>query len=171
VHTQYSQAIKQPCVFLFDEGDASAADALLAFNAAIDNRVADLPEGKVDVHPECRFIFSANTFGRGADRMYVGRAQLDAATIDRFAMLSWDYDRDLERKLGDSMPQWVKRVHQVRAAVETLKVRHVVSMRAVVQGIKLLNVGMTLAAVEDAVLWRGLDADARTKIERAVKGS
>lgn len=167
VETQLSLAIKQASVFLFDELDGSGEDAVLSFHAPIDNRVADMPEGQVQVHDECAFIASANTYGRGADRMYVGRTQLDAATLDRFAVLDWDYDYDLERD-ACANAEWCERVQSVRTAVMDLKIRHVVSMRATFQGEKLLARGMARTQVEDSVLWRGLDADSRAKVERAL---
>jgi hypothetical protein len=43
---------------------------------------------------------AANTYGTGADALYVGRNQLDAATLDRFYVVEMDYDRKLEAKLA-----------------------------------------------------------------------
>jgi cobaltochelatase CobS len=40
-------------------------------------------------------VATANTFGTGADRVYVGSLQIDGATLDRFAFLEWPYDEGL----------------------------------------------------------------------------
>jgi hypothetical protein len=52
----------------------------------------------------------------------------------------------------------------VRSAVNELKIRHVVSPRATVNGSRLLAAGFTWAEAEDAVIWKGLDADTRGKV-------
>jgi hypothetical protein len=60
--------------------------------------------------------------------------------------------------------RFFERVRKVRAAVGELKVRHVVSPRATLNGSKLLACGWDWNSVEDAVLWKGLDADTRAKV-------
>jgi hypothetical protein len=52
----------------------------------------------------------------------------------------------------------------VRHAVGELKVRHVVSPRATVNGARLLAAGWSWADAEDAVIWKGLDADTKGKV-------
>ena len=49
-------------------------------------------------------LAAANTWGRGGDQQYVGRNQLDAATLDRFVLstLHVDYDTDLERDIAQA---------------------------------------------------------------------
>lgn len=46
-------------------------------------------------------IATANTFGRGANRSYAGRNQLDEATLDRFRIgtVECDYDATIEAAL------------------------------------------------------------------------
>jgi hypothetical protein len=160
---------------------------LLAFNTALANDWMDFPDGCIKKHPDFRVVADANTFGTGADRLYVGRNQLDAASLDRYAVLDWGYDESLEAAMigadapkGAPVPrsieplpaervqavaiQWVERVRKVRGAVNDLKVRHVVSPRATVNGARLLAAGFTWAEAEDAVIWKGLDADTRGKV-------
>jgi cobaltochelatase CobS len=47
VQTDFRRAYEKGGVFLFDEIDASDADALTAFNAPLANDVADFPDGQV----------------------------------------------------------------------------------------------------------------------------
>jgi hypothetical protein len=61
--------------------------------------------------------------------------------------------------------RWFDRVRKVRGAVMDLKVRHVVSPRATVNGIKLLAAGWDWHNVEEAVIWKGLDADTKNKVQ------
>jgi hypothetical protein len=188
VSTAFIRAFKEGGIFLFDEIDASLPAAVLPFNAATANRIADLPEGIVEAHPDFVAIAAGNTTGRGADRLYVGRMQQDAAVLDRYALVNIDIDEALEAALvgaprphGSPLPatvkpitdaataqmtaaQWVERVRKCRAAAQHHKLRHIVSPRATVNGAKLLAAGWSWAEVEEACLFKGLDNDARAKL-------
>jgi len=144
-------------VFLFDEIDASSAQALLAFNAIAANDLAAFPCGTVKRHADFVIIAAANTFGAGADAQYVGRAQLDAATLDRFSFLPMDYDERLELAISPN-DAWTRHVQAFRKAVRDLKLRHVVSPRASIKGGKLLSSGLSWDRVEAMVLTRNLSA-------------
>jgi cobaltochelatase CobS len=163
VRTQFREAYEHGGGFLFDEVDASDADAMTAFNAALANDTCPFPDGLVKRHKDFFAIAAGNTFGRGADRQYVGRNQLDAATLDRFTVFEVDYDEALELKLAVDA-DWVKRVQAVRRAITVEKVRHIVSPRASITGAKLLAAGMDKAKVEEACIWKGLDATNRARV-------
>lgn len=187
IHTAFRKAFEHGGLFLFDEMDGSMASALLAFNSALANDWYDFPDANVKRHPNFRVVAGANTYGTGADRQYVGRNQLDAASLDRYAILDWGYDEALEASFiglpapkGSPVPKslaplqeveargaserFFHRVVKVRKAVSELKVRHVVSPRATINGSKLLACGWDWNAVEDAVIWKGMDADTRAKV-------
>jgi len=163
VSTAFRKAYESGGVYLFDEIDASMPDALLAFNAALANGHADFPDGTITRHADFRCMAAANTFGRGADRIYVGRNQLDGASLDRFAVINIDYDEQLERTLSAN-DNWVDFVLKIRRAVFDLKIRHVVSPRASIHGSKLLAAGMDRRFVEEATIWKGLDRDTVKKV-------
>jgi cobaltochelatase CobS len=155
VRTSYRDSYERGGVFLWDELDGSSPSAMLAFNAGLANGHQDFPDGAINRHADFRAIASANTYGNGADRLYVGRNQMDAASLDRFFVIPMDYDERMERALyGDT--EWLGYVHKVRAAVRALGLRHVVSMRAIDQGARLLAAGMDRASVEQGALWKGL---------------
>lgn len=164
VRTQFREAFEHGGVFLFDEVDASDPDALTAFNAALANGLGDFPDGMVKRHAKFYAIAAGNTYGRGADRQYVGRNQLDAATLDRFQVFDVDYDELLEVALAGNA-EWAQNVQRVRKAVELEKVRHIVSPRASIVGAKMLASGMDRKVVMDACVWKGLPADQRQRIE------
>ncbi|MBI4165216.1 MAG: AAA family ATPase [Acidobacteria bacterium] len=92
-------------VFLLDEIDAADANVLLVINQALANghlpvpNRTDNPQAKR--HPDFVLIAAANTFGNGANRMYVGRNQLDESTLDRFRIgqVVMNYDQELEESL------------------------------------------------------------------------
>lgn len=167
--TSFRDAFEHGGVFLFDEIDGSDPGALLWCNAAIANGMCAFPDGNVERHADFRLIAAANTFGRGADRVYVGRNQLDGATLDRFAVIEFDYDEGLERALfGDTA--WTARVQQVRGAIFGLQLRYVVSPRAIDHGVRLLAAGLPQERVEAITVWKGMAAADRQKIEHACMG-
>jgi MoxR-like ATPase len=163
VRTQFREAYEHGGGFLFDEVDASDPDAMTAFNAALANGVCAFPDGLVAAHKDFFAIAAGNTFGRGADRQYVGRNQLDAATLDRFQTYEVDYDEQLELTLAGNA-DWTRYVQKVRAAVEAEKVRHVVSPHASIAGAKLLAAGEERSIVEECCVWKGLDAATRQRV-------
>lgn len=166
--TPFREAYEHGGVFLFDEIDASDADALTSFNAGLSNGVMDFPDGMVDRNTNFVALAAANTFGRGADRQYVGRNQLDAATLDRFDVYEVDYDEQFELMISPDQ-EWTRYVQHVRAAVAKAGVRHIVSPRASMRGGYKLAGGMARDVVEEATIWKGLDATNRQRVEAAMR--
>jgi len=172
-------------VFLLDEIDAGNAGVLTVLNAALAGDIMATPVGMVERSPRFICVAGANTYGQGASRQYVGRNQLDAATLDRFAVLDWPVDEGLEAvMIGLPAPAsgldvgwggtldpaaWLTRVRAVRASVEREQIRAVVSPRATLAGVALLGAGVGRHWVEEMVLWRGMPSDARTRVEGGAK--
>jgi hypothetical protein len=156
VSTEFRKAYENGGLFLFDEIDASYPQAILAFNAALANDFMDFPDKQVARHKNFYCITAANTYGTGADRAYIGRNQLDAASLDRFVFFDWEIDENLERELANNDP-WVNYVQKARKAVKKLDVRFVISPRASINGATLLEKGIDRKEVEKNVLWKGLD--------------
>lgn len=167
VPTSYRQTYEHGGLYLWDEMDASSAQALLPFNAGLANDHQDFPDAVVARHKDFRCIASANTYGNGADRQYVGRNQLDAASLDRFYVVPMDYDERLERTIfGDN--EWTTYCQKARKAVRSLNLRHVVSMRAIASGHRAIARNEDRQKFERAVLWKHLsDADIQ-KIKAAM---
>jgi hypothetical protein len=163
IRTAFREAWEHGGLFLLDEGDASDPEALTSINAALAGTLADFPDGLVERHASFYAMMATNTFGRGADRVYVGRNQLDGATLDRFEVLEVNYDEALEFRIAGN-DSWVRRVQAIRAAVEAEKIRHIVSPRASINGAKLLAAGMAQAKVEQACIWKGLDPAQQSRI-------
>lgn len=163
--TPFRRAFENGGGFLLDEFDASNPTAVVtAINTALTHDIADFPDGPVNRHKDFYFMAAANTFGRGADRQYVGRYQQDAANLDRFAVIEFDYDEALELAVAGNA-DWTKKVQKIRKVVWKQGIRHVVSPRASIHGAKLLAAGVDEKLVMDSVIWRGLDVDAKKKIQ------
>ena len=187
IPSSFYRAYTEGGLFLWDEIDASSAAALVAFNSALANGHADFPHGMAERHPAFICVGAANTFGRGADRQYVGRCQLDAATLDRYAVLECNYDWHMVQALAGLDPdvppheQWTRissTESDVRAYVadiigweariRELAIRHVIGPRAALQGATMLRRGMPRTIIEEALVWKGLDPAQVSKIRAGV---
>jgi hypothetical protein len=166
--TPFRQAFEHGGTVCLDELDAGDAAGILVCNSALANECMAFPDKTEPVarHADFNVVACCNTFGTGADRLYVGRNQLDAATLDRFAFLAWGYDERLERAITGN-DQWCDRIQALRSGATKEKARVVISPRASIFGAKLLAAGMTQHAVEDCTVWKGIDAELRRRIETA----
>jgi hypothetical protein len=101
VTTQFYEAFVKGGLFLFDEVDASSPEALVTINAALSQGYMAFPgqPNALQMHPDFKVVCAGNTFGSGATLQYTGRNKLDAATLDRFMIIEWDYDLELENTL------------------------------------------------------------------------
>jgi cobaltochelatase CobS len=164
VRTQFRDAYETGKLFILDEVDNAAPDLLTALNGAIENGTAAFPDGLVERHPDFVVVGTANTYGKGADRVYSGRQQLDGATLDRFMVLDWGYDQALERQLS-VVDDWTDYVQAVRKVVEENAIREVVSMRATMKGGRYLRLGWSWGKCEETTLYRGWNRDSLAKVD------
>jgi cobaltochelatase CobS len=158
-------AFKNGGVYLKDEMDADHAEVTVAFNMMLANDKFRFAQGYEHKHKDFVAIAACNTYGKGADRQYVGRNQLDAATLDRFVIIDWDYDENLERTIARN-DEWVSTVQELRRGVERAKVRHIISPRASIEGAKLLRNGFSKDEVLDMVVWKGLPKEQQQKVKK-----
>lgn len=147
-----------------EEFDAGDENVLLKANSAVANGFMVIPHPDpakrlITRHPNFRLVANANTWGSGANAVYCGRNQLDAATIDRFAggVFQVDYNTDLELAIGE--PMLVLWAWQVRKAVRDHGIRRVVSTRLIVNGTIRLKAGATLRQVQDSFFLPWSDAE------------
>lgn len=142
-------------VILFDEIDNADASMLVKLNTAIANGTIATPSGLVRRHKDAYIICTANTYGTGANAMYVGRTRLDAATLDRFVLstIEVDYDKNLEQNIMDGLTCGQRSaltgfVARVRKGIETNKLRRLCSTRFVVAATKWIMQGMPMDKIE-----------------------
>lgn len=176
VSTVFRDAYQNGGVFLIDEIDRGNPGVLTALNQAIENGLCAFPDGMIQKHPDFVVIAAANTYGTGASREYVGALQLDAATLDRFVMVPWNYDESLETDIAVAtftasggtdmsiLTAWLAKVRHARERIAALKLRQVVSPRASIVGADLLASGIDEATVAACVLYKGMDADTIERI-------
>lgn len=172
VKTHFRDAYEKGGVFLMDEIDAGNANVLIQVNAALSNGLAAFPDKMIKMHKDFIFVASANTYGNGANRQYVGRNQLDAATLDRFTILDWEIDNDLEESLssGTHAKSWYMAVRAARDYVQQHNIRALITPRATQKGSKLLDTGMTIEQVVHATMLGSVPIDKQPEVEQvAVK--
>ena len=164
--TPLRNAFENGGLLLLDEVDAANAGVLTVINSMLANGYCSFPDGVIQKHDDFRCICACNTYGRGADRQYVGRNQLDAATLDRFVVVDFDYDEALEFAIAGN-DDWVKLVQAWRKKAFELKMRVVISPRASIFGARLLSAGIPQKEVEELVVWKGIADDMKQKIRNA----
>ena len=131
--SQFYKAFKYGGLFMLDEMDASIPEVLVILNAAIANRYFDFPApiGYVEAHPDFRVVAAGNTFGLGANYEYIGRNQLDMASLDRFAVVKVSYDRNIELNVAQGNVELVDFAEDIRKAAQKSGIRFLVSYRAI----------------------------------------
>jgi len=149
-------------IHCFDEADASAPDAMVAFNGMTDDQpFFTFPNGQQEKHPDYIAVCCMNTWGNGATSEYVGRYKQDAASMTRFVKVLVDYDRKIEAKIaGKKNLDIAQRVWDLRDACESLGIRHVVSTRMIIQGVKGRAAKCNKTDIDRDVLFAGLDEGA-----------
>lgn len=174
VHAPFAKTYRDGGVHLFDEIDAADANLMTFLNAAISNGHLSIPQNGevIERHADTAIICAANTYGTGATRQYVGRNQLDAATLDRFAASTVfvGYDRALEKKiaegiLGDKADTVLVPCWRVREAIERHSLRRIMSSRTIFSLSKLAASGENVAEAMKDSYFAGWTSDELVRVQ------
>jgi cobaltochelatase CobS len=160
-------------LWCFDEMDAFDANMLMVGNVATSNGHMNIPHRHenpiVTRGPNVGFIATTNTFGTGADAMYVSRNQLDAATLDRWIVIEMDYDRVFEETYGLAhglTTTEIRDIWQLREKADFAKLRRVISTRAIQKAAIVKDAGKAWPDVM-SMLVCGWTKDEKAKVGRA----
>lgn len=156
--TEFYRAFVNGGLFFLDEMDASIPEVLVLLNAALANGYFEFPNGKVDAHPDFRVVAAGNTVGTGADEQYTGRLQLDQATLDRFAMIEFDYDRNIELAISKGNEELVQFIRSLRKQAKDKGIQATFSYRCLSMVAKLEG-KLDLKKVIQIAVVKGLDED------------
>ena len=112
-----SQAMREGSIFILDEIDLIDPSVVAALNPVLEGKplVLDRNGGEhIKPHPNFRFVASGNTAGLGDDTgNYVGTAQQNLATMDRFWIVEMSYPSEatekkiLKAKFGELLDEGV----------------------------------------------------------------
>ena len=166
--TEFYKAFTNGGMFFLDEIDASCPEALIILNGAIANKYFDFPVGRVQAHKDFRVVCAGNTYGTGADMVYVGRNVLDGATLDRFVVLNFDYDEDVEKALAYDKDLFTF-IRDLRKAVNDSGLRYIVSMRALINSTKLLEIGIDKETILKTTIIKNMQVDDINTIVKKIK--
>ncbi len=157
--TEFYKAFKNGGIFFLDEMDASIPEVLVLLNAAIANRYFEFPNGKITAHKNFRVVAAGNTVGSGADDMYTGRLVLDQATLDRFAIIDFDYDRNIEMHIAKGNTELVDFIENLRTQANTNGIRATFSYRCIGMVTKLEKTGLPLEQILRIAVFKGMTKD------------
>ena len=165
------KVVEEGGVLMLDEIDNADPSVLTTLNSIIAKQGGSVsfPDGMVEKHPRFVCVAGANTYGRGADRMYVGRNKIDAATLDRFGFQPFDYDEAAEYDwAGTDQDRWVGYVQAVRHAAQDRKMEVVISPRASICGAEDLRQGDTWEEAADTWIFSKMAPADRDMLQATV---
>ena len=157
--TEFYKAFTKGGLFFLDEMDASIPEVLVLLNAAIANGYFEFPNGRKEAHKDFRVVAAGNTVGSGADELYTGRLVLDQATLDRFVIIEFDYDRNVELHLANNNTELVDFVEKLRKQSRENGMRCTFSYRCIIQVTKLEQAGMDIKTILQIAVFKGMNKD------------
>lgn len=149
---------EKDCIFFLDEIDASIEEVLVLLNAAIANGYFEFPNGRVNFD-KVHFVAAGNTVGSGADDMYTGRRVLDQSTLDRFAIIEFDYSLTVEMAITKGNTELVNFIRQLRDEAKNKGIRATFSYRCMTMITKLEIAGMDMVTAMTIAVVKGMDKD------------
>lgn len=133
-------------ICLLDEEDAGRANVKAILFPLTENGILPVPgrpQGQVvSAVDGFQIIACANTFGNGADLVYVGREQQDGAWLNRFQMTTFylDYDQGMESKLA--LPEVCEWAWRVRPMMTEKRIRRHISTRDLITMSDIIKQGL-----------------------------
>lgn len=152
VQTAFYKAMAEGGIFCFDEMSTTSGEVQVAFNTAAAQLLYNFPKiGMVKAHENFHIIACDNSTGRGGDKRYISRFQLDASTLDRYTFIEVGYTdkHDLRMAFGDK--DLVKFMKDMRKVLDNANTTYLATPRAS-KAIKVLQQRHT----DDKALWYGL---------------
>ena len=170
-HNGFISAFKDGGIFLMDEIDAGNANVLVVLNSALSNGFVEAPNGEmIYAHKDFRFVSTANTVGRGANQKYVGRNKLDSATLDRFAVIDFGLDEDIELMLCGNDKMFHNAIKEMRKIVINNYSDEVqISQRSSTRLKKLLTNDFDVDEALEIAIFKGLDEDICNDLKKVFK--
>ena len=167
----YVTLMRNGGLLLLDELDKLHPGIAAGMNGLLAQMRVTLPNGEsFPLHDDFYVVAGANTYGTGATAEYVGSTQLDAATLNRFARIPVDYDREYEKQravavLGsDKGARWVTQVEKMRVNRDQHKIQSIISTRDVLGVATMVAGGIASDNALDWCIFANLNRDQRERI-------
>jgi len=163
-------------ILCLDEVDNGNPNTTLVANGLADREMA-FPCGMKEAHKDFCLVTTANTTGGGATLEYCGRNRLDAAMLNRFEFIEWDYDTTLEKqialdKAAEHNPEFdkpkvellISDIISLRESLKELKIPHIISPRNTLQSVAAMVTGQSPAVILNSIILKGLTIEVKKKI-------
>jgi hypothetical protein len=157
-------------IAILDEVDRARPGVPVALNAVLAQRKFTLKGETRDIHEDARFICCSNTL-HGGSAEYAAARQQDGAFKDRFYLLEWPADTDLELRLsGEDQKGWVEYCWKLRNLINELGITSGrVSPRTMINGAQDLRDGLPRQKVEAWTIWNKFSASDAKKLRDAMQ--
>ena len=169
--TNFYKAFKFGGVLLLDELDASIPEVLVILNFAIANKKFEFPDnmGTTIAHKDFRVIASGNTKGIGNTLEYTGRYKLDAASLNRFVQLEYNYDKSIELKLANGNQKLLDLIYRLRRISETNNLNLIISYRQIMYITSLIKAGLSYTDAINTAILNSLEDEERQIISDEIR--
>jgi cobaltochelatase CobS len=158
--TPFREAFEHGGIFLLDEVDNGNPNTLNSLNSSLANDFCTFPDAMIKRHENFKVVATANTFGTGADRKFVGRNQLDEAFLDRYIRYEIPYDEDLERELWGDIAIKVQEMRR-KLAGEMI----ILSMRKMIYCKQFIEKGMDKNRAFDIAIKNTIPFNLRNRVK------
>ena len=174
----FTKIIQDGGLAVIDEIDNGNSNVLMIIKGILSGHIY-MPYGMQEVHPKCHLMCTANTWGLGPDREYIGRNALDVALLNEFVCVEWPYDANAEKlwTLGlyksvdepkitqTQFDKFIERFQAMREYAETHKIRVIFATRNLRQCVNLMaKAGWDEFEALDATVFRSVKGEQRRRL-------
>ena len=174
----FTKIIQDGGLAVIDEIDNGNSNVLMIIKGILSGHIY-MPYGMQEVNPACHLMCTANTWGLGPDREYIGRNALDVALLNECVWVEWPYDANAEKlwTLGlyksvdepkitqTQFDKFIERFQAMREYAETHKIRVIFATRNLRQCINLMaKAGWDEFEALDATVFRSVKGEQRRRL-------
>ena len=174
----FTKIIQEGGLAVIDEIDNGNSNVLMIIKGILSGHIY-MPYGMQEVNPKCHLMCTANTWGLGPDREYIGRNALDVALLNEFVCVEWPYDANAEKlwtlglyksvdepKITQSQfDKFIDRFQAMRDYAQTHKIRVIFATRNLRQCVNLMaKAGWDEFAALDATVFRSVKGEQKRRL-------
>ena len=174
----FTKIIQEGGLAVIDEIDNGNSNVLMIIKGILSGHIY-MPYGMQEVSPKCHLMCTANTWGLGPDREYIGRNALDVALLNEFVCVEWPYDVNAEKQWTLSLyksvdepkitevqfDKFVERFQAMREYAQTHKIRVIFATRNLRQCVNLMaKAGWDEFAALDATVFRSVKGEQKRRL-------
>jgi cobaltochelatase CobS len=174
----FTKIIQDGGLAVIDEIDNGNSNVLMIIKGILSGHIY-MPYGMQEVNPKCHLMCTANTWGLGPDREYIGRNALDVALLNEFVCVEWPYDANAEKLWTLSLyksvdepkitqaqfDKFIDRFQAMRDYAQTNKIRVIFATRNLRQCVNLMaKAGWDEFAALDATVFRSVKGEQKRRL-------